>query len=150
MRLRRSVLILAVLFSMLGAQTKKSSSPPLLDVRQMMTAAEFNRAGLQKLAPEEVEALNDWLYRYSLKLLVNVSEPTPSGNAIESYIDGDFEGWSGDTVFKLDNGEIWQQASYAYTYHYAYHPKVLIYKDGSRFKMKVDGVSSTIEVKKLK
>ncbi|MDR0881742.1 MAG: hypothetical protein LBP55_04270, partial [Candidatus Adiutrix sp.] len=35
--------------------------------------------------------------------------------AIESQIDGTFEGWSGETVFKLTNGQIWQQSSYAYT-----------------------------------
>lgn len=28
----------------------------------------------------------------------------------------------------LDNGQIWQQALYAYTYRYAYRPKVLIYR----------------------
>lgn len=30
--------------------------------------------------------------------------------AIESAISGEIEGWSGETIFKLDNGQIWQQA----------------------------------------
>ena len=34
-------------------------------------------------------------------------------NVIESRIDGEFTGWSGDTIFKLRNGQIWQQSSYA-------------------------------------
>ena len=46
---------------------------------------------------------------------------------IESQIDGEFEGWEGDTMFKLVNGQIWQQSSYAYTYSYAYMPDVMIY-----------------------
>jgi hypothetical protein len=151
MRRMRLLLPLVLLFSLVTGQAKKPSASGTLDIRQIMTAAEFNRAGLQKLTPEEVDALNDWLYRYSLRLLVNTAEPTaPTGNAIESYIEGEFEGWDGETVFKLDNGQIWQQALYAYTYHYAYHPKVLIYKDGPRYKMKVDGVSSSIEVKRIK
>ena len=38
--------------------------------------------------------------------------------AIESRIDGQFEGWDGDTLFQLSNGQIWQQTQYAYTYRY--------------------------------
>ena len=37
---------------------------------------------------------------------------------IESKIDGEFEGWSGETLFKFANGQIWQQVTYNYTYHY--------------------------------
>ena len=71
-------------------------------------------------------------------------------NLIESRIDGDFEGWDGDTIFKLTNGQIWQQVSYNYTYHYAFMPNVLIYSTTGRYKMKVDGVQQTIYVKRLK
>ncbi len=69
---------------------------------------------------------------------------------VESRIDGDFEGWTGDTLFKLVNGQIWQQASYAYTYHYAFDPKVIIFNAGGTFRMKVDGVSDSIPVKRLR
>lgn len=40
-----------------------------------------------------------------------------TGDAIETSIDGDFEGWDGETIFKMMNGSIWQKASYNYTYH---------------------------------
>ena len=69
---------------------------------------------------------------------------------IESSIDGDFNGWEGETIFKLSNGQIWQQSSYAYTYHYGYCPKVIIIKSGNLYKMQVEGVSSTIYVTRLK
>ena len=46
--------------------------------------------------------------------------------AIESQIEEKFEGWSGETIFKLVNGSIWQQSSYAYYYHYIFRPKVVI------------------------
>ena len=71
-------------------------------------------------------------------------------SAIESRIDGEFTGWEGETIFKLQNGQIWQQATYAYTYHYAYMPKVVIYRTGGSWKMKVEGVERTISVKRLK
>ena len=85
------------------------------------------------------------------------SLPTPSrpalpssADVIESQIDGEFSGWEGETIFKLRNGQIWQQSSYAYKYKYAYSPKVLIYKSGSVYKMRVDGVDGEISVIRLK
>jgi hypothetical protein len=70
--------------------------------------------------------------------------------AIETQIDGTFNGWSGDTIFKLANGQIWQHAVYAYTYHYAYRPQIIIYKSDLVYKMKVDGVDDAITVKRIK
>jgi len=70
---------------------------------------------------------------------------------IETQMDDEFEGWDGETVFKLANGQIWQQKEYAYTYHYAYRPKVLIYRSqAGGWKMKVDGVERAIGVERLK
>ena len=73
----------------------------------------------------------------------------PTANVIESRIDGEFSGWEGDTIFKLQNGQIWQQSSYAYKYQYAYGPEVLIYKSGSVYKMRVSGVDGEIVVRRL-
>lgn len=82
------------------------------------------------------------------------SSASPSNltsSVIETSIDGTFEGWTGDTIFKLSNGQIWQQSEYAYTYLYAFMPKVLIYKDSyGAYKMKVDGVDRAIGVKRIK
>lgn len=86
--------------------------------------------------------------------LVEPGRRSSSGGAtsdvIHSHIDGDFEGWEGETIFKLDNGQIWQQSSYAYMYHYAYHPEVMIINDGETWKMKVEDVDEMIEVTRLK
>lgn len=76
--------------------------------------------------------------------------PLGTSDVIESHIDGDFEGWTGETIFKLENGQIWQQAEYAYTYHYAYSPEVLIYRTAGGYKMKVEGVEDVIRVEQLK
>lgn len=75
--------------------------------------------------------------------------PVTSG-VIENSIDGTFNGWGGDTIFQLRNGQIWQQSSFDYKYHYAYSPDVAIYQSGSGYKMKVDGVDSTINVTRIK
>ena len=71
--------------------------------------------------------------------------------AIESQIGGEFEGWDGDTVFVLTNGQVWQQSRYAYTYHYAYRPEVLIYpSDAGTCELRVDGISETISVQRIR
>ena len=79
--------------------------------------------------------------------------PTPvkgeGPELVESQIDGEFSGWEGETIFKLTNGQIWQQSSYAYTYSYSYRPKVLIFKAGGGYQMKVDGVDGRITVTRL-
>ena len=69
---------------------------------------------------------------------------------IESEIDGTFNGWDGDTKFKLDNGQIWQQSSYDYTYEYDYRPEVLIYPSGGTCILMVEDVDETISVIRLK
>ena len=51
----------------------------------------------------------------------------PLYDVIESRIDGDFNGWDKDKVYKLENGDVWQQSSYHYEYKYAYNPEVIIY-----------------------
>ena len=70
--------------------------------------------------------------------------------AIESSISGEFHGWDGETVFKLDNDQIWQQAEYDYEYEYEYHPDVTIYETSGGCKMKVEDMEETIFVKRIK
>jgi hypothetical protein len=69
-------------------------------------------------------------------------------DVLERTIISDFNGWSGDTIFELDNGQIWKQDAYAYHYSYSYRPKAIIYKSGYGFKMIVNG--SSIKVKRIK
>jgi hypothetical protein len=35
---------------------------------------------------------------------------------IETRVDGEFQGWSGETIVKLTNGQIWQQTEFHYRY----------------------------------
>lgn len=65
---------------------------------------------------------------------------------LQTQIEGDFEGWDGDTVFVLANGNILKQATYQYTYHYAYRPDVIVVNRGGVLVMVVDGVEETVGV----
>lgn len=72
-----------------------------------------------------------------------------SSDVIESRIDGDFNGWEGETIYKLQNGQVWQQSSYHYAYHYSYSPKVTIYKSNGFFYMQVEDMDDPVQVKRL-
>ncbi|MDP0492513.1 MAG: hypothetical protein Q7Q71_15815 [Verrucomicrobiota bacterium JB023] len=74
-----------------------------------------------------------------------------TSRVIETRINGDFEGWDGDTIFQLENGQIWKQSEFDFTFHYRYRPKVLIYKSKyGGYKMKVEGVNKSIGVRQLR
>lgn len=99
-----------------------------------------------------IEGFNEHLECEQLKGQFSKSQYNTQNSSyvIESKIESDFNGWDGETIFKLTNGQIWQQSSYAYNYHYAYRPDVIIYKSGGRYKMKVEGINRTIYVERLK
>ena len=65
--------------------------------------------------------------------------------AIESRIDGKFEGWKGDTRYKLVNGQEWQQARYKYEYKYAYRPEVIICNVHGGYIMSVAGTQACVK-----
>ena len=98
-----------------------------LKIEQLMTPQELKETGVAGLTDIQRHALNVWLNRYSRNLLQlaarDATEAPPQSTvqsrcspAVESTLAGNFEGWSGETIFKLDNGQIWEQAEYAYTY----------------------------------
>ena len=80
----------------------------------------------------------------------NFQPPSYFSDVMETLIDGAFVGWDGETIFKMMNGTIWQQAEYSYIYHYAYMPEVQIYEKGDGYYMKVEDVDEEIRVNQLK
>ena len=54
-----------------------------------------------------------------IKKITNNSSNSSSNDVFESKIDGDFEGWEGETIVKLMNGQIWQQVILLYLFIYA-------------------------------
>lgn len=69
-------------------------------------------------------------------------------DVIESQINGEFEGWEGETEYQLTNGQVWKQSTYHYDYTYSYMPEVIIYSVGSGYRMRVEGTSA--DVRKIK
>lgn len=83
-------------------------------IKKLMSKQEFFEAGLDKQSEEELEALNRWLIRYTARdaemVKVNVKAVKDEAKKeIRSRIAGDFVGWDGETIFKLENGQVWKQ-----------------------------------------
>lgn len=66
----------------------------------------------------------------------------------EGRIDGEFEGFGDELLFKMRNGTYWLQAKYKYWYHYAYSPHVEITEQDGRYYLTVVGHS--IPVRKIR
>lgn len=130
-----------------------------LTMRGVMTSNEFSKSGIGSLSAPQRAALDDWLNRYTARVVqvaTTASAPTSTtvqsrcNPTIETTIDGEFNGWEGETIFKLSNGQIWQQAEYSYTYSYAYMPEATIYQTTSGCKLRVEDEDETILVKRIK
>ena len=92
-------------------------------IRALMTPEEYRAAGLDRLTPAQLEALDRWLVKYTAgeaRVLAWTDEEVKqaaAGEEILSVIEPPFSGWSGNTVFRLANGQVWQQrraGNYAY------------------------------------
>ena len=145
----------------LPAIALSQSSPITLD--RLVSSERQRVLGLDKLTPEQragVARLLQEAYELGLQKAQGQADSprtaSPPARAaatpavIETQIDGEFNGWEGETIFKLLNGQIWQQSEYHYHYHYAYMPKVLLYRSGGGYKLKVEGVEKAVGVERLR
>lgn len=124
----------------------------------------MRQTGIGSLTESQKEALNRWLTSYTIRVYNadqkrTVESPsfttasrssTSCSPAIETTIDGTFNGWDGETIFKLSNGQIWQQSEYSYNYAYAYRPDVTIFQTSGGCKLRVEDEDEMIFVKRIK
>lgn len=92
--------------------------------------------------PEAVITQEDG--RYILYVAGQSIEVRKLNNVIESNIEGIFEGWNGDKVYKLANGQVWKQKAYKYEYKYAYRPEAIIAEVNGSYVMQVAGTSAQV------
>ena len=82
--------------------------------------------------------------------LTNSLDDAGPKDFIESRIDDDFEGYDYGNIYKLRNGQIWEQTSSHYRYRYKYAPEVIIYKRNGSYLMQVDGLDDSVSVVRLR
>jgi hypothetical protein len=150
-------LLLASLVSMPAAEPENPAFP---GVQKAMTPEQYEAAGLSKLDPAERAKLDEFIRSYvavsNEKVATTavdkaikekkVSEP----EVIQSRIVGPFTGYTGRTIFTLENGQRWAQSQM----DTAYYPKmdspaVTIIKAGFGYRMYIAGASA-IRVSKVR
>lgn len=100
--------------------------------------------------PEAIEAEVD--RRVAAKLAdKGESEKTKQSNsAFEARLTGDFTGWTGKTMFKLDNGQVWRQRSSANYRHRGRDRRVTFKKNWmGGWEMTVVSSGKTVLVRKV-
>jgi len=64
---------------------------------------------------------------------------------MQAYVTSSWSGWSGDTIVKLSDGSVWEQAEYYYEYRYSYRPAATV----ANGKMEVEGMNRAVGVRRL-
>lgn len=156
-RTRKQVTALVGVFLGLAAiaSAVPSAAQDAPALEQLLTKDEQAKLGTSSMSPEKRDAMRGVLirmFRQGYRAAQGADRPAGATGTgvVETQVDGEFNGWEGETVVKLMNGQIWQQTEYHYEYHYAYMPKVLVYPSGGGYKMKVDGTSQAIGVQRLR
>lgn len=95
-----------------------ADDPP--DVETLMTPEDYQASGLEKLTDEERAHLSEWVERYREGAVKGpVVQKPPSQMSEEELAQEEefeiiakvipsFRGWGNKTIFKLDNGQVWQ------------------------------------------
>lgn len=104
-----------------------NASDEFSGLEEHMTVDELDDTGVSRLAPEERDKLNAWIADYFAERSSELRQARPEvaeketgapqapraqdeeKDEFEARVIPTFEGWSGSTVFKLENGQVWKQ-----------------------------------------
>ena len=148
--------LLVLAFS--GSLFAQSQAPTL---EERMSQQEFTASGLDKLSPEQLKYLNEWIQS---KGVSEIGAPIRhrDGSAtfyaddqdrevVESAIAGQFSGWHGKTRVTLENGQVWEQVESGSKGFPLKSPKVKVKPMSlGSWLMYVDGCNCEIRVKRVK
>lgn len=151
----RKWLIAAVAAMMAGAGDAVGQTAPA--VLQTMSPAEAQATGIERLTPAERQRLEAWIVRLSSNVAritassacANTPGPVAAAD-LDSRIAGDFTGWDGSTVVVLENGQLWQQASFDRVAVYMTRPRVYLLSDGREWRMSVEGAGRAVPVRRVR
>ena len=135
-------LVLACVEPARGAQPEMSGS-----IKEMMSPDEFKAAGLDKLSADELQRLDAWLQGYR-QVTEQAAEKKATARAsrtkmdlIVSRVDGTFNGLTGRTVIRLEDGTVWRQANAddRYRPRVTDHPAAAVIHGIFGYKMRIEG-----------
>ena len=139
-----------LLASILSLPAAEPENPAFPGVQKAMTPEQYEAAGLSKLDAAERAKLDEFIRNYvavsNEKIATTAVDKAVKENkvsapqVIQSRIVGPFTGYTGRTVFTLENGQRWAQSQF----DNAYFPKidsppVVIVKSGFGYRMYIAG-----------
>ena len=68
---------------------------------------------------------------------------------LEDHINGSFDGFEGNRIYQLTNGQTWVQIDTKCQPQYHYMPKVSISEDEGSFFMEVEGLNDSVRVQRI-
>jgi hypothetical protein len=80
---------------------------------------------------------------------VRSSTVVPKKPEIHTSIDGEFNGWAGETVFKLSNGQLWEQTEFDLYVTARISPSVTLTTNGGLVTLTVDSSGESVEVQQI-
>jgi len=125
-----------------AAQPEMSGS-----IKEMMSPEEFQAAGLNKLSADELQKLDAWLQGYR-QVTEQAAEKKATARAartkmdvIVSRVDGTFNGLTGRTIIRLEDGTVWKQANAddRYRGRVTDHPGAAVIHGVFGYKMRIEG-----------
>ena len=125
-----------------AAQPETSGS-----IKEVMSPEEFKAAGLNKLSAEELQKLDAWLQGYR-QVTEQAAEKKATARAsrtkmdlIVSRVDGTFNGLTGRTIIRLEDGTVWKQANAddRYRGRVTDHPGAAVMHGVFGYKMRLEG-----------
>ena len=125
------------------------AAPPEMSgsIKEMMSADEFKAAGLNKLSADEIQRLDAWLQGYR-QVTEQAAEKKATARAertkmdvIVSRVDGTFNGLTGRTIIRLEDGTVWKQANAddRYRGRVTDHPGAAVIHGVFGYKMRIEG-----------
>jgi hypothetical protein len=101
-----------------GVEPARAAQPEISgSIKEMMSPDEFKAAGLDKLSGDELQRLDAWLQGYR-QVTEQAAEKKATARAsrtkmdlLVSRVDGTFNGLTGRTIIRLEDGTVWKQAN---------------------------------------
>lgn len=140
----KAILVASLSLKALRLMASGEYSPARAVVREILPfdSAEASRLGKLIADGERVQAAPSFP--------VQQAAPAPSGDFFESHIVSDFDGFEHGNLYEFSNGQIWKQTDFHISIRIRVHPRVYVFREGSGWMMKVDGVDRSVRVERIR
>jgi hypothetical protein len=133
------------------AEPARAAQPEMSgSIKEMMSPEEFKAAGLNKLSGDELQKLDAWLQGYR-QITEQKAEKKATARAsrtkmdlIVSRVDGTFDGLTGRTIIRLEDGTVWKQANAddRFRSRNPDHPAAAVIHGVFGYKMQIEGTQA--------